>query len=202
MQRAPWWTLLSSGSAPVLLISGWAIAGLLQGPGYDPVTQTISLLAAEGAPGRWVLTATLFALGACHLVTAWGLRAAAFAGRLALSAGGMSVIALALIPAPSRGGSLGHGFVAGVAFVLMAAWPTLAAHRGEPAPWALRPALSIGASALMVVGAAWFLAALRYQGAPGAAERVLTFVQSLWPFVVAASCRRRPQGMVNPTRAP
>lgn len=191
MQRAPWWTLLSSGCAPVLLIGGWATAGLLQGPGYDPVTQTISLLAAEGAPGRWVLTATLFALGTCHLVTAWGLRAAAFAGRLALSGGGMSVIALALIPAPRSGGSLSHGFVAAVAFALMTVWPMLAAHRGDTTPWALRPALSIAASVLMVVVAAWFLLELRYQGAAGAAERVLTSVQSVWPFVVAIACRRR-----------
>ncbi|HSA50190.1 MAG TPA: DUF998 domain-containing protein [Yinghuangia sp.] len=191
MQRAPWWALLSSGSAPVLLIGGWFVAGLLQGTSYDPVTQTISLLAAEDAPGHWVMTGMLIALGACHLVTAWGLRAAALAGRVALSAGGVSVIVLAWCPAPSSGGSLQHGFVAAVAFALMAVWPLLAARGSGSAPWALRPATAVAASALMVIVAAWFLWELRDDGVDGVAERVLTFVQSLWPFVVVASCRNR-----------
>jgi len=193
--------LLSSGCAPVLLVSGWTIAALLQGPGYDPVDQTISLLAADGASGRWVMTGALFALGACHLVTAWGLRAAAFAGRLVLACGGVSVIVLALSPAPSSGGSLLHGAVVGVAFALMAVWPVLAADRGRAAPWGLRPSLSIAVSALMGVGAAWFLIELHGHGAAGVAERVLTFAQSLWPFVVVASCRIG-IGVKDRTRAP
>ncbi|GAB2980998.1 DUF998 domain-containing protein [Streptomyces pseudoechinosporeus] len=192
MRLVPRWALLSSGCAPVLLAGGWAIAAVLEGPAYDPATRTISVLAAYGASGFWVMTGGLLALGACHLLTAWGLRAAALAGRVALAGGGAATLGVALFPAPSSGGSLGHGFVAAVGFALLAVWPVLAADRGGTAPWGLRPAPSFAATTLMAVGAAWFLIELHRHGAAGVAERVVTSIQSLWPFVVVASCARHP----------
>ncbi|MFJ9411531.1 DUF998 domain-containing protein [Streptomyces sp. NPDC101393] len=190
MWIVPWWALLSSGCAPVVLVGAWMIAEQLHGPGYEPVTQTISLLGADGAGGQWVLNGALIALGVCHLVTAWGLRAASLAGRLALGAGGLAAIVVALSPEPTSGGSLRHGFVVGVGFTLLAVWPVLAATRAKGPPWALRPAASITATALMGLGAASFLIELQGHGAAGVAERVLTTAQSLWPFVVVASCLR------------
>jgi hypothetical membrane protein len=174
------------------LAGGWVIAGLLEGPAYDPATQTISVLAADGAAGSWVMTGALVALGACHLLTAWGLRAAALAGRVALGGGGVSAFVVALFPAPSSGGSLHHGSVAAVGFTLLAVWPVLAADRGGAPAWGLRPAPSVMATALMCVGAAWFLIEMQGQGAIGVAERAVTCLQSLWPFLVVASCLRHP----------
>ncbi|MFD7702854.1 DUF998 domain-containing protein [Streptomyces caelestis] len=191
------WALFSSGCAPVLLIGGWTIAASLEGPAYDPVTQTISVLAAYGAAGSWVMTAALLALGACHLLTAWGLRAAATAGRVALAGGGVAALVVALLPVPSSGGSLRHGSVAAVGFALLALWPLLATGGGA-APWALRPVVSAAATALMVVGAVWFLVEARRQGAAGVAERVVTTLQSLWPFVVVTSCLRHVGGGDEP----
>lgn len=192
MRLVPWWALLSSGCAPVLLVSGWMVAALLHGPGYEPVTQTISLLAVVGAPGYWLMTGVLIALGACHMLTAWGLRPAARAGRVALGTGGVSAVVLAFSPAPSSGGSLGHGFVVVIGFALLALWPVLAADRSGRAPWGLRPAVSIVVSVLMWAGGAWFLIELQGHGAAGVAERALTTAQSLWPFVVVLSCLRHP----------
>ena len=193
MRLVPWWTLVSSGCAPVVLVGAWVIAALLQGPSYEPVTQTISILGADGASGRWVLNGALIALGICHLLTAWGLRAASLAGRVALGAGGVVAIVVAQTPAPSRGGSLGHGFAVAIGFLLLAVWPVLAANRGKAAPWALRPAASITVTALMAVGAVCFLIELQGNGAAGVAERALTTMQSLWPFVVVVSCMRHPR---------
>ncbi|MFJ2646242.1 DUF998 domain-containing protein [Streptomyces sp. NPDC087420] len=192
MRLAPWWALLSSGSAPLLLVGGWATAEVLQGPGYDPVTQTISILAAYGAPGYWVMNAMLVTLGTCYLATARGLRAARFPGRLALAGGGVAAIALTVFPAPVRGGNFGHGTVVTIGFALMAAWPVLAAHRTGTGPWALQLPASIVASALMVLGAAWFLVELQSGGAAGVAERVLTAAQALWPLLVVTSCLHHP----------
>ncbi|MEE4544471.1 DUF998 domain-containing protein [Streptomyces sp. V4-01] len=189
MRPVPWWTLLSSGCAPVVLIGGSTIAAMTHGPGYSPVRQTISVLAADGPSGYWALTTTLIVLGTCHLATAWGLRAAELAGRLALGAGGVSAMLLALFPAPSSGGSLPHGSVVAVGFSLLALWPILAADRsGRAAPWGLRFAPSLTVTALLVIGAAWFLIELETRGAAGVAERVLTAAQSLWPVVVVVSC--------------
>lgn len=195
MRPVPRWALLSAGGAPVLLIVGWAVAALLEGPAYDPATQTISVLAAYGAAGSWVMTGAFLGLGLCHLLTAWGLRPAATAGRLALAGGGVAAFGVALVPAPSSGGSLHHGSVAAVGFVLLAVWPVLAAVRGGGVvPWGLRPGPSVLATALMGVGAGWFLIEMNLHGVVGVAERFVTCVQSVWPLVVVASCLRRPAG--------
>lgn len=190
MSLVPRWALFSSGCAPVLLVAGWLTAASLEGPGYDPVTQTISVLAAYGASGSWMMTGALLALGVCHVLTAWGLRAAAAAGRVALAAGGVTAVVVALVPVPSSGGSLHHGSVAAVGFALLALWPPLAADGSGGAPWALRPAPAFAATAVMVAGAAWFLLEMNRQGVAGLAERVVTILQSLWPFVVVTSCLR------------
>ncbi|MFE4455616.1 DUF998 domain-containing protein [Streptomyces sp. NPDC056796] len=138
MRSVSWWVLISSVSAPVLLVGGWTVAAKLQGPGYNPVTTTISILAADGAAGYWVMTSALVALGACHVITASGLRPAAPYGRAALAGGGLSAMLLALFPAPSSGGSFPHGVIVTVGFSLLALWPVLAVRRGimrpRPAP--------------------------------------------------------------------
>ncbi|WP_418960730.1 DUF998 domain-containing protein [Streptomyces tritici] len=195
MHSVPRWALVSSGSAPVLLISGWLIAGHLEGAAYDPVRQTISVLAAYGAAGFWVMSGALFGLGVCHLFTAYGLRVAERAGRLALAGGGVAALVVSLVPAPSSGGSLRHGSVAAVGFLLLAVWPVLAAVRGGGAsvPWGLRPAPSGLATALMGLTAVWFVYEMNRDGFAGVAERVVTCIQAVWPLVVVASCLQRPR---------
>ncbi|MFJ6850733.1 DUF998 domain-containing protein [Streptomyces sp. NPDC091271] len=207
MRSVSWWVLFSSVCAPILLVGGWAVSAELQGPGYDPASATISVLAADGAAGYWVMTSALLALGACHVVTACGLRPAAPFGRVALAGGGVSAMLLALFPAPSSGGSFSHGVVVAVAFSLLAVWPVLAVRRSTagprtPAgpgaadvpraapPWGLRPGPSTMAATLIWLGGAWFLVALFVLDTAGAAERVLTFAQSFWPLVVVLSCVR------------
>ncbi|WP_395365714.1 DUF998 domain-containing protein [Streptomyces sp. YH02] len=190
MRSVPRWALLSSGCAPLLLVGGWTVAALLEGSTYDPVTQTISVLAAYGAEGSWVMTGAFLALGVCHLLTAWGLRPAAPAGRLALAGGGVAALAVALVPAPSSGGSLNHGAVVVVGFTLLAVWPVLAAVHGGGVPWGLRLTPSIAATALMALGAVWFVIEMNRQGSAGVAERLVTCIQSTWPLVVVASCLR------------
>jgi hypothetical membrane protein len=191
MRAVPSWALVPSGCAPVVLIAGWSTAAVLEGPSYDPVRQTISVLAAHGAAGFWVMTGALLALGFCHLGTAWGLRAAAPAGRVALAAGGVAAFAVVLVPAPISGGALRHGAVAATGFVVLALWPVLAAAAPDAdpaAPWGLRRTPSLAATAVIGLGALWFLVETNRHGAPGVAERLVTCTQSLWPFVVVVSC--------------
>ncbi|MFI1097560.1 DUF998 domain-containing protein [Streptomyces sp. NPDC020917] len=199
MDRVTWWAVLSSACAPLVLIGGSTTAAAMQGAAYNPVRQTISVLASDGDTGYWALSTTLIALGLCHMTTACGLRAAAPAGRLALGAGGVAAIVLVLFPAPKSGGSFAHGSVVAVGFSLLALWPVLACARapgaplGTNTPWGLRTVPSLTASALMVAGAAWFLVELQLRGAAGIAERVLTAGQALWPVVVVVSCLFTPR---------
>ncbi|MYS24106.1 Protein of unknown function [Streptomyces sp. DvalAA-14] len=188
MRRVAWWALLSSAIAPLVLLAGYTTGAALEGHRYNPVRQTISVLAAGDNDGYWALTSTLIAVGACHLVTALGLRPAARAGRLCLAGGGLAAILLVLFPAPAKGGSLPHGWVVGVGFSLLAVWPLLAMDHRPDAPWALRPAPSKAASALMWLGALWFVIELETGGVVGIAERVVTSAQAAWPVVVVVSC--------------
>ncbi|MFG2307362.1 DUF998 domain-containing protein [Streptomyces sp. NPDC048566] len=194
MAHVPRWVLLSSGCAPVLFTAGWVLAAHLVGPTYDPVTQTISVLAAYGEAGFRVMTGALLALGICHLLTAWGLRPVPVPGRLALAGGGVAALVVAVVPAPMSGGSLRHGTAAAIGFALLALWPVLSADARATAPWALRRIPSITATSVMVAGAAWFLVETQRHGDIGVAERFVTGVQSLWPFVVVASCVRHTRG--------
>ncbi|MEU2407142.1 MULTISPECIES: DUF998 domain-containing protein [Streptomyces] len=191
MRSAPLWALVSSGCAPVLLVCSWMIAQVRQGPPYDPAADTLSVLASYGATSYWLMTGMLLVLGTCYVATAHALRQAALPGRVALAGGGLSALALTLVPAPSSGGALEHGAVATMGVVLLAVWPPLAAVRGgSPVPWGLRLDVSLAASALMFASALWFVAELQTARAPGVAERVVTFLQALWPFLVVLSCRR------------
>lgn len=198
MRCAPWWVLLPSACAPFLLVGAWCLAQEWEGAAYDPVSTTISVLAAHGAPGYWLMTAILFALGGCYVATAFGLRTAAVPGRAALAGGGLAALCLTLVPAPRHGGDLGHGTVATVGFLLLGLWPTLAVARARPhpaprAPWGLRPRVGIAVSVAMGLGAVWFLIALLTSRAPGVAERALTLTQALWPLLVVLSCLRVPK---------
>ncbi|MEY9962743.1 putative membrane protein [Streptacidiphilus sp. MAP12-16] len=201
MRLAPWWALLSSGCAVVLLVGGWTIAAYLQGPGYDPTVQTISSLAGYSARDRWLMTNAMIAVGACHGITALGLRAAAPAGRLALVFGGVATILVALSPEQVSGPSFRHGAAAGVGAVVLAVWPWLATGRGPFTPWALRPAVSAVATALLLAAVAWFVVEVHAHSAAGLSERVVSTAETAWPLVVVASCVGRTSDAVRPLKS-
>ena len=189
MRTVPWWALLSSAAAPVLLIGGWELGAARQPPGFDPVTETISALAAYGATDRWIMTAGLAGLGVCHVVTALGLRPAALSGRLLLATGGAATVLVAAFPQPEGGSSPAHILAAGVAFATLSLWPALAWRRGGRAP--LRPAVSIGAAVALLGLLGWFAAELYGGGGLiGLSERVLAGSQALWPLAVVLLARR------------
>lgn len=188
MRPIPWWALASAGAAPVLLVGGWTLADALQPPGYDPIRDTISALAALGATDRWVMTSALAGLGACHVVTALGLRPARSGGRVVFGIGGVATVMVAAFPQPAHGNSVAHTVAATVAFVALGAWPALAAPRRSPAPLLSRPA-SLAASSVLLGLVAWFAAEL-HGGQRGLAERTAAGAQALWPLAVVVTTRR------------
>jgi hypothetical protein len=192
MWTVPWWAMLSSGAAPVLLVGGAVAAASLQPAGYDPLTQTISALAADGATDRWLMTGAIGVVGLCYIVTALGLYMVRAAGRLALVFAGLCSILLAFSPEPGTGGtSLRHLVTTGLGFTAMALWPCLAAERDPTAPWALRLPSSSAFTMIVAASAAWFLLELHDRGEAGLAERVVTGLQTLWPMIVVACLRRQ-----------
>ncbi len=184
----PWWAVVSAGTAPVLLIGGWALAEARQPPGYDPVRDTISALAAHGATDRWVMTAALFGLGACHVVTAAGLGQVRRRGRTVLAVGGGATLLVATFAQPAHGNSVAHTVAAALAFVALGAWPAFAARRRSPAPL-LRRAASATATAVLLGLVVWFAAEI-HGSQRGLAERAAAGAQALWPLAVVVTTRR------------
>ena len=190
MPLVPWWALLSSGTAPVLLIGGSAAASALQPTGYDPLSHTISALASDEATDRWLMTWVFAGIGVCYFVTACGLRRVRPAGRVTLLLGGVASIAVALSPEPGYGGTTPQHVVAtGIGFTTLAVWPCLAVEEGSGAPWPLRRGISVGFTVLVLGSTVWFLIALNGHGEAGVAERVVAGLQAVWPLVVAAGLR-------------
>jgi hypothetical membrane protein len=181
--------VLSAAAAPVLLIGGWTVAAARQPGGFDPVTGTISALAARDAPDRWVMTLALLGLGLCHCVTAAGLRPLRRAGRLLLALGGVATLAVAAFPLPAGGGSsAAHGVAAAVAFAALALWPAAAVpgrRAGLPASGGTTAAVLL----LALVG--WFAVEL-VTGGPrvGLAERLAAGAEALCPLLVVLALRR------------
>jgi len=187
MVRMPWWGVVSSVLAPVLLIGGWTVAADLQPVPFDAISNSISSLAAPGAPYRWLMTLALLGVGACHLATGLALRQAAEAGRIMLIFGGVSGMLIAANPQHVHTGSLPHVVFSFAGVVLMLLWP-LGAIRQEPdAPLALRPQAAWGYGLFTFGLLLWFTAELFNGVELGLAERAVTADQSLWPLVVVLS---------------
>ncbi|HUY05837.1 MAG TPA: DUF998 domain-containing protein [Acidimicrobiales bacterium] len=173
-----------AAAAPVVLIGGWTIAASQQPPGYDPVRDTISALAAIGATDRWIMTGALAGLGASYIGTAARLRGSRPLGRLILGAGGVGTVLVAVFPQPHEGNSHAHTVAATLAFIALAVWPAFSASK-EDAANGLSP-LVLKCSAVILLGlVAWF--ALETHGSQrGLAERMAAGAESIWPLVIIA----------------
>ncbi len=188
MTRTPWWVMLSAGAAPVFLIGGWTVAAARQPAGYDSIRDTISALAGHAATDRWVMTFGLAGLGACHMVTALGVRSAARAGRVILAVGGLATLAVSVLPLPRVGSSTWHGLAALIGFVALAVWAAFAPS-GAPV-WALGRAVSITATIVLLLIVGWFGISLSAHSLVGLSERFAAGAEALWPLCVVIATAR------------
>jgi hypothetical membrane protein len=188
VREVPWWTTMSAGAAPILLIGGFSIAAALQPSSYSPVRDTISALAARGAADPWVMTLALVGVGICYVLTAIGLRSAHRFGRISLAGGGVATLLVATFQQPPRGYSLCHAVAVAALCAMMCAWPVLAARRKHRARLLTLPASS-AATAITFGLVLWF--ALELHGHDlGLAERCAAVAAAAWLFPVAVTARR------------
>ena len=208
VRGVPWWGVVSSAAAPVLMVTGWTAAAALQPHSFDAVSEPVSALAAVGATDRWVMTLTFLVVGAFDCVTALALRPARTAGRVTLIAAAVAGVLVCLNPErPGVMMPVPHMIWAAAGCLALVGWPALAARRGPSAPWALRPAISVGVAAVLLALLVWFATELiAYGGQAGLAERIFGIAQGLWPLVVVISCRRaatsRIPGLSQPAARP
>ncbi|MFD6565969.1 DUF998 domain-containing protein [Micromonospora profundi] len=201
MRAVPNWAVVTAAAAPVLLVAGWTVAESRQPPGYDPVRDTISELAGQGATDAWIMVTALVLLGCCYLAVAAVLHAAGLPSRFLLAVGGVATIALVAFPRPPVGGSLSHGIAATVAVLALALWPAGSALRlprgrdnAHPAapqpPWAFRRAVGLGATVVLLALFGWSAFEVTSGSRTGLAERVTAVAVSLWPLLAVLSARR------------
>ena len=204
MRAVPWWGVVSSAAAPVLMAGGWTVAAGLQPHPYNPVADTVSALAAPGATDRWVMTLAFVLVGTCDVVTALALRPARVPGRLILMAGGVAGVLIAANPErPGTSFPLPHIICSAAGGAALVAWSAWACRRGPSVPWGLRPAVCAGAVVVLLALLAWFGAELIAAGGQaGLAERIFGAAQALWPLAVVASCRQAVRTAAGPSRAP
>lgn len=191
----PWWGVASSVLAPVFLIGGWTVAASLQPVPFDSVTRSISALAAQGMPYRWLITIALLGVGACHAITGLALRPVAEAGRIMLIFGGLSGMVIAAYPQHVHSGSPVHEIFSVTGVVLMMLWPVAGMRAGPGTPAALRPRAAWTYGLLTLGLLLWFTTQLFNGHLLGLAERAITADQSVWPLVVVVSVlltQRRP----------
>ncbi|KKK05670.1 DUF998 domain-containing protein [Micromonospora sp. HK10] len=223
MRAVPSWAVAVAAAAPVLLVAGWTVAGARQPPGYDPIRDTISELAAPGATDSWIMSGCLVLLGCCYLGTALVLHAAGLPSRFLLAVGGVATGALIAFPRPPVGGSPAHGTVATVAVLALSLWPAgsalrlprtvgrdvAAAPAGTP-PWAFRRPVALTVTALLLALFGWFVVEVTGGSRTGLAERVAALAVACWPLVaVGSACRAHreratagPAGGSRPTDGP
>jgi hypothetical membrane protein len=181
--------ILSAAASPVLLIGGWTLAESRQPPGFDPLRDAISDLAAIGATDRAIMTTAFIGTGLAYLVTAFGLTEVSLTGRLLIGVGGLATIAVALVPLPENGGSAAHTAAATTAFLALAVWPFFGSKGGAGTAGVLRPPLCVVAGVILLALVAWFGITLRAGGPLGLAERIAAGAQAIWPFIVALGVR-------------
>jgi hypothetical membrane protein len=187
VKRIPWWAVVSASTGFVLLVGGWALAASRQPLGYNPIRDTISSLAGEGATDRWVMSGALAGLGLCYVIDALGLGPVRRSGRSVLAMGGLATILVSVFPQPVSGESVGHTVAASVAFSALAIWPLFSADSSMDAPL-LTWRASVTATVVMASLVVWFL--LEVHGSHrGLAERLAAGSEAIWPLAVVVTTK-------------
>jgi Protein of unknown function (DUF998) len=189
-QSAPAWVLVTAGLSPVLLIGAWLAAGAVQ-PAYSPMRDTVSALAGQAGTHPWIVTGALFAVGGCYLATAAGLTGLRIPARILLAVAGLCSIGIAASPEPVTGSTPQHLAWTALGAATITVWPAFTARRGPGQPLILT---AHGAAVVTVLFAGllgWLLVETRDGTLLGLSERVMSGVQTTWPFFVALAVRQR-----------
>lgn len=189
--------LIAAIIGPIQATLGWVISGALW-PGFDHVTKTISDLAADDSPVKWIQSSFFVLGGTLSLIAAVYAPVFAMAGRVAIFVAGLTTYGLTFFAVPTQEtSSLWHRVFAIATFVLMSAWPLLSMRFDRSYPWLVRPVGAIVATVVFTVSSIAFLSVWRDPAQPmvGLWERVIAVSQVLYLSVVIVSAwrhQRRP----------
>ncbi|MDX6334706.1 MAG: hypothetical protein QOG05_2046 [Streptosporangiaceae bacterium] len=184
-RTVPPWAIVSAGLTPILLTGGWLVAGALQPASYSPIRDTVSVMAGHAGTDRWVMTGALLLVGGCHLVTAAGLGGIRVSARVLLILAGLSSIGIATSPEPIVGSTPQHLAWTSFGAAIITVWPAFAARPGSAQPLILSRRGSAVVTAVFIALLCWLVTETQGGSDLGMAERLISSVQTSWPFVVA-----------------
>lgn len=148
-----WRTMAWGGFVgPLAFVGAWVIAGSITTREYSPVHDTISQLAAVGAPTRWLMTSGMIGFGFALLAYAIPLRRA-LAGSSWIAAGATGIATLGVAATPLDRSEFVDGLhllAAGVGYATLTLVPLLAR----------RPLLAAGQDRLAAFGVAMAIVAI------------------------------------------
>lgn len=185
----PRWTFASAAAAPVVLLTCSTIARSVRVRHYDPVSETLSMLAAHGR-GEWIMTVGFVISASCQIVTAIGLRALRPLPRVGLALAGCCGLAVAGLP-DRLGTATAHLAAVGVGAVLLAIWPLLTVSSGDPASRRRRVYRTVAVSTVLIALLGWVCYDAQQGTRLGLSERTAAVAEMLWPLVVVTLTRRR-----------
>ena len=178
--------LIAAIIGPIQAVLGWIVAGSLW-PGYDHVTKTISDLAADDSPVKWVQSSFFLLGGTLSLIAAVWAPVLSMPGRITIFIAGLTTYGLTIFATPSQdSSSFWHRVFAIATFVLMSAWPLFSMRFDRRYPWIVRPAAAIVATLIFTVGSIAFLSVWTNPDQPmvGLWERVIAEAQVLYLSIV------------------
>jgi hypothetical protein len=184
----PRWVLVSAVGAPVSLLATATVAAELRASPYDPVSQTMSVLAATGS-GAMVMTAGFIVTAVCQIVTAAGLLVLSPVPRIVLAFAGCCGLAVAALPVSLHRCVAAHLMAAAMGTGMLALWPVLAMSSAAFAPAACRRCWAIPASIIFATLLAWVCYEANHGMLLGLAERVAVIGETFWPLAVVATSR-------------
>jgi hypothetical membrane protein len=183
--QTPFWVVIAALLTPVVLVSGWLIAGSFQPASYSPMQQTMSVLAGQTGAHRWFMTGALFLVAGCQLLTGVGLTSVRPFARILLILAALSTIGVATSPETATGPTAQHLAFAASCVVTTAIWPLFVARRSRARPWVLNIYPCAAVTALFAGLIVWLLIATHGGGGLGLVERLDSAAQGLFPFIVA-----------------
>ena len=178
--------LIAAIIGPIQAVLGWIIAGSLW-PGYDHITKTISDLAADDSPVKWVQSSFFLLGGTLSLIAAVWAPVLSMPGRITIFLAGLTTYGLTIFAPPSQdSSSFWHRVFAFATFVLMSAWPLFSMRFDRRYPWIVRSVAAITATLIFTVGSIAFLSVWTNPEQPmvGLWERVIAVAQVLYLSIV------------------
>ncbi len=185
----PWWVTVSAMLTPVTVLAVDLAGRVLQPNSYDPLTQTLSVLAGNGRAAG-IVTVGFFITAVCCIVTAWGLKMLPIASRALLTAVGCCGLLVAGAPQRDHSQNSVHVVAVILGSVLLALWPlsTIRAYRSSPRVCGAPMAVSVTVVFMLLL--VWTGYEAVDGGLLGLAERVTLVTEMFWPVPVVFGLRR------------